>query len=113
MITLTEQTDGSLLVTLNKGCKGDLKRIIKNAQNTDLILVDLLEESGYLDNNWDAPCNFPLTEAPIITYCAIYETEEDDEPTDYEKVWYYSEYMIKSFAKELKKNKQVILTSAI
>ena len=112
MITLTVKTDGSLLITLNKGCKGDLKRIINRATNTDLILGGLLEESGYLGNGWDTPNNFPLTEAPIIAYGAIYETEEDEEPTDYEKVWFYAEYMIKSFADELKNKGEVTFTKA-
>lgn len=101
MITLTEQTNGSLKISLDKGQKKELKKFISQAKeneiNEDYLIVDLLDKSGYLGSGWDAPNNIPLTDAPIITYGAIYDSEEQDEPIDYEKVWYYSDYAINSF----------------
>lgn len=112
MITLNETVGGNLLITLDDGAEEDLREIIERASNTDAILTDLLDASGYLGNNW-CETTGALTEAPILAYGLIYdEDEEIDEPIDYEKVWYYSEYQIKSFAEELLNEGKVIFKKA-
>lgn len=108
MITLNETIGGNLLISLDKGksAKEDLKEIIDRAENTDDILTDLLDASGYLGNGYEEATGC-LTEAPIIAYGAIYD-EEIDIPIDYEKIWVYSDYMITSFAEKLLTEGQVI-----
>jgi hypothetical protein len=112
MIKLNETMGGNLLITLDDGAEEDLKEIIERAGNTDAILTDLLDASGYLGNNWFEAAGV-LTEAPIIAYGAIYdEDEEIDMAIDYEKAWYYSDYQIKSFAEELLNEGKVIFKKA-
>lgn len=112
MITLNETMGGNLLITLDDGAEEDLREIIERAFNTDAILTDLLDASGYLGNNWFETTGV-LTNAPIIAYGAIYdEDEEIDMPIDYEKIWYYSDYMISSFAEKLLNEGKVIFKKA-
>lgn len=112
MITLNITIGGNLLIELDKGksAKEDLKEIIDRASNTDVIITDLLDASGYLGNDWHEPYSIGLTEAPAIAYGAIYNDTENDsvEAEDYEKIWYYNDYQIKSFAKILLKEGKVI-----
>lgn len=111
MITLNITIGGNLLIELQKGAKEELKELIEKASNTDAILTDLLDSSGYLGNDWHA-VNGCLTERPIIGWGSIYLNEDDDFPTDYEKVWHYPQYELHSFAEELLKNKRVIFKKA-
>lgn len=114
MITLNETMGGNLLITLDDGeeARQALIETIERAGNTDAILTDLLDASGYLGNGY-VETTGALTEAPILAYGAIYsEDEEIDIPIDYEKVWYYSDYQIKSFAEELLNEGKVIFKKA-
>jgi hypothetical protein len=108
MITLNKTMGGNLLITLDEGAKEELQEIIERAGNTDAILTDLLDASGYLGNGYEETTGV-LTEAPILAYGAIYdEDEEIDMPIDYEKVWVYDDYQISSFAEELLNKGEVI-----
>jgi hypothetical protein len=107
MITLNVTIGGNLEISLNKNSKQDLKELIDKATNTDLILYDLLEMSSYIGNDWHV-VEGVLTETLIVARGSIYESEDDDYPTDYESTWFYPDYMIKSFANELLTNKRVI-----
>lgn len=114
MITLNETMGGNLLITLDDGeeARQDLIEIIERAGDTDTILTDLLDASGYLGNNW-CETTGALTEAPILAYGLIYdEDEEIDEPIDYEKVWWYPDYQISSFAEELLTKGKVVFKKA-
>jgi hypothetical protein len=104
MITLNQTIGGNLEIALDKGAKKELKEILSKATNTDAILSELLDISGYLGNDWHEALGV-LTEAPIIAYGAIYE---DENIIDYDKVWYYPNYMTTSFAEVLLKDKRVI-----
>lgn len=96
MITLNITIGGNLEITLDKGAKEDLKEILERATNTDGIIAELLDVSGYLGNDWHEPTYIGLTEAPAIAYGAIYDEEEDrvNDGTEYEKIWYYPDYII-------------------
>lgn len=108
MIQLNITIGGNLLIELDgKSAKKELKEIIEKASNTDAILTDLLDLSGYLGNGFEETTG-ALTEAPIIGFNSIFN--EEDELVDYEKCWYYKEYQIKSFADELLKNGKVVFT---
>lgn len=108
MITLNETMGGNLLITLDENAEEDLREIIERADNIDAILTDLLDASGYLGNGF-VETTVCLTDAPILAYGAVYdEDEEIDMPIDYEKIWYYSDYQIKSFAEELLTKGKVI-----
>lgn len=114
MITLNQTMGGNLLITLDDGAEArqDLIEIIERVGNTDAILTDLLDASGYLGNGYEETTGV-LTEAPIIAYGAIYsEDEEIDMPIDYEKIWYYSDYQISSFAEKLLNEGKVIFKKA-
>lgn len=112
MITLNETIGGNLLIILDDGAEEDLKEIIERAGNTDAILTDLLDASGYFGNNWFETIGC-LSNAPIVAYGAIYdEDEEIDMAIDYEKIWYYEPYQIKSFAEELLNEGKVIFKKA-
>lgn len=114
MITLNQTMGGNLLITLDDGeeARQDLIEIIDRAGNTDAILTDLLDASGYLGNGYEETTG-ALTCVPIVAYGAIYsEDEEIDMPIDYEKVWVYDDYMITSFAEKLLNEGKVIFRKA-
>lgn len=112
MITLNETMGGNLLITLDDGEEEALREIIERAGNADAILTDLLDASNYLGNGY-VETTGALTEAPILAYGAIYdEDEEIDMPIDYERVWYYADYMTSSFAEELLNEGKVIFKKA-
>jgi hypothetical protein len=111
MINLNITIGGNLEISLQKGAKEELKELIEKASNTDLILADLLENSGYIGNDWHF-VEGVLTETLIVARGSIYENEDDNYPTDYESTWYYPDYMLKSFAEELLTNKKVIFKKA-
>lgn len=110
MITLKIIADGNLLVTLDKGCKDELQELLDKATNTDAIIVDMLDSARYLGNDWHAPQSIGLTDAPSIAHGAIYNDTENDEvgAEDYEQIWYYPYYMVKSFAEELLNEGRVV-----
>ncbi len=110
MITLNITIGGHLLIELDKGAKKELKELIEKASNTDAILTELLDRSGYLGNRYVETTGV-LTEAPIIGFNPIYE-EDEDFARDYEKVWYYGDYMLSSFAEVLLRDKKVIFKKA-
>lgn len=101
MITLQETENGNLKIILND--KEELETILERASNTDAIVTDLLDGSGYLGNDWHEPQSIGLTEAPAIAFGAIYNDTENDnvEAEDYEKIWYFPFYMLHSFAEIL------------
>ena len=112
MITLNETMGGNLLITLDDGAEEDLREIVERASNTDAILTDLLDASNYFGNGY-VETTGALTEMPLIGWMPIYSDDEDiDFPIDYEKVYGYEEYQIKSFAQELLKQGRVIFKKA-
>lgn len=111
MITLNITIGGNLLIELDgKSAKKELKEIIEKATNTDAILTDLLDLSGYLGNSGWEETTGVLTEAPILGHNALYN--DQDELEGYESVFYYADYMVTSFAEELLKNNKVIFKRA-
>jgi len=70
-------------------------------------LADMLDCGRYLASNWHAPMGLGLPGVPAIAYGALYKNDETEEPEDYEKLWTYPDYMIKSFIEELQQNGSV------
>jgi hypothetical protein len=76
-------------------------------------LSELMENARYTGNDWHCAYNIGLTEAPAIGQGAVYPEEDKDfdgAPTDYENLWYFPGYMIKSYLEVLEKDGKVIFT---
>lgn len=108
MITLNITIGGNLCIELDKGAKEELKELIENSRDERSLLTTLLDDSGYIGNDWYSLYDVGLTEAPIIAYGAIHNDELSEYPDDYEQMWIFNDYMLRSFAEELLKNKKVI-----
>lgn len=77
-------------------------------------LDELMDNARYTGNDWHCLYDIGLTEVPAIGQGAIYPAEEEDEtdgyPIDYENLWYFNDYLIKSFMEILQKDGKVIFT---
>jgi hypothetical protein len=72
-------------------------------------LYDLMDNSRYIGNDWHCLYDIGLTEAPAIGQGAIYPKDENDGlSTDYENLWYFPDYMIKSYLEILEKEGKVV-----
>jgi len=71
-------------------------------------LADMMEDSGYIGNDWDCLYNIGMTECPAIGQGAIYpDNEEEDNdgyPIDYENLWFFGDYMILDYLAIIKEN---------
>jgi len=102
MITLNILPNKDLEIVLND--KEELETILEKATNTDEIISELLDGGRYLGNNWfDATYQIGLTDAPAISFGEIEEVCN-------EKVWYFQNYMLESFAETLLETRKVIFT---
>lgn len=106
MIQLNITIGGNLCIELDKNCKKELKELIENSRDERDLLTTLLDDSGYIGNDWYSLYDVGLTEAPIVAYGSW--SEDDGETMDYEQMWIFNDYMIKSFAEILLKDKKVI-----
>lgn len=111
MIDLNITIGGNLELVLQKGRKQDLKDITEKASKersscTDAILTDLLDASGYLNNNWHEDATLGLERIPTIGFGWMGTADNGVEY--YEKKFQYSDYQTKSFLTELLENKRVI-----
>lgn len=112
MITLTEQKDGSLLISLKS--KEDFKELLKRDFNDERqYLLEMMEDARYIGNNWDCLFNIGLTDAPAIGYGFIYTKEDEEgEDPDFEKIWWFSDYMTIDFLKVLEIDGEVTFIQA-
>lgn len=117
MIKLTELNNGDLeiSVTDEKEFLYEVERYEDLSENE--ILHELLEAGRYIGNDWYTNIYVGLTDSPSIGYGAIYNRAEevgDDywENTDYEKAWWYPNYMVKSYLDELVETGKTIFTKA-
>jgi len=106
MINLNITIGGNLCIELNKGAKEELKELIENGRDERDLLTTLLDDSGYIGNDWYSLYDVGLTEAPIVAYGSW--SEDDGESMDYEQMWIYNDYNISSYAEILLKKGKVI-----
>lgn len=94
------------MVITDRNAFNDIVDSWKNKESTNIerdILVDLLEDARYIGNDWHV-IDFMLSDALGIAYGAIYDTEEQDEPNDYENVWFYDSGNQSFFHEDLLEN---------
>ena len=105
MVNLVELENGNLKIELTD--REELLDVMDRGQDERDALYDILERTGLIGNNWAVIFEGGLTEAPIIGF----DFDVDDNGAiDAEKVWYYNEYMVKSYLEELKEHGFVIFT---
>jgi hypothetical protein len=118
MIELKELNNGDLEISITdkEEFDYDLERLLAMPEN--LVLYELLEAGRYIGNDWYEGIFVGLTDSPTIGQGALFnegESEGDEaywENTDYEKAWYYPDYMVKSFLTELVDTGKTIFTKA-
>ncbi|HSE99803.1 MAG TPA: hypothetical protein VLA48_02815 [Nitrososphaeraceae archaeon] len=91
---------------MESGQKKELKELIENSGDERDLLTTLLDDSGYIGNDWYSLYDVGLTEAPIVAYGSW--SEDDGETMDYEQMWIFNDYNIYNFAEILLKEKKVI-----
>ena len=76
-------------------------------------LSDLMDNSGYIGNDWECCYDIGLTEAPAIAQGLIYSEKDDNDgyPVDYENLWYFNSYMIESYIEILSRQGYVDFTA--
>jgi hypothetical protein len=92
----------------------DFKDIISRKYSDERhFLADMMDESGYIGNNWECCYEIGLTEAPAIAEGLIYSEKDDNDgyPIDYENLWYFGDYMTVSFIEVLKIQRFVDFTA--
>lgn len=115
MIVLKELESGNLEIKIDpEADRIEMENLIDVPLNT--AFGELLEESGYVGNNWHnvMPEEIgALTDSPIIAYGAIYAEENDqDLPIGYEKLWWFPQYEVEDPIETLLRNGVVIFTRA-
>jgi hypothetical protein len=111
-IELTVQENGDLLITVVN--REEFEAIVEREyQDERGYLAEMLDNSRYIGNDWHCPYEIGLTEAPAIGQGAVYPEDEncDDSPADYENLWYFGDYMIKSYIEILQNEGQIIFTA--
>lgn len=105
MIDFNVLASGNLEITCEAADKEDLQDLLDRCTHRDHgFLADLLEHTGWSGNGklyqvqpeWVAA----LTDAPILTDDLTYP-EDSGMPEVTGTVWWYPDYMVKSFAEEL------------
>ena len=96
MITLEPQQDRLKIIANDAE---DIKELREKYPDDREFLFNLLEDSGYIGNDWHCVMDAGLTEAPVIAYGAI--LEEDGGLDSYEQMWYYPYYMQYHFGDSL------------
>lgn len=116
MIELIELDNGNLELRLTN--REDFEQMLeRNYEDERAYLVDMLDCSHYIGNDWEVPTYIGLTEAPAIGYGMIWDDERDEDDfiisegvnvIDWEKLWVFDDYMIKDYLQELKEKGSVI-----
>jgi hypothetical protein len=110
-IELNIQPDGDLKISICD--KEEFENILSREYSDErAYLCDLMDSARYTGNDWHCPFYIGLTEAPAIGQGALYPEDEayDGLPVDYENLWYFSDYMIKSYLEILEKEGSVVFT---
>jgi hypothetical protein len=109
---ITIQENGHLVITITG--KDEFDAIVEREfQDERDYLCELMEAARYIGNDWHCLYDIGFTEVPAIGQGAIYsedEEENDGFPVDYENLWYFGEYMLKSYIEILQKEGKVIFT---
>ena len=107
MVTLVKLENGNLKIVLSD--KDELIDLRAKPLFDNGLLGEILETSRYIGNDWHVPKCIGLTEAPAIGYGQIQdENDENEFSDDYEKVWFYPDYMISDFSEVLLNENEVI-----
>jgi hypothetical protein len=110
MITLDKQPNGDLKIILND--KEELEDVRARPYTDERdALFDMMERSGYIGNGFDCVWNAGLTEAPVIGEDVSFD--EGGDIVNVSELWYYKQYMILDFLKELEEHGEVIFTKHI
>ncbi|GAB6013559.1 hypothetical protein [Viscerimonas tarda] len=110
-IELTVLDNGDLEIAVSN--REEFQDIInKKIHDERAYLAELMENSRYIGNDWWYACNIGLTEAPAIGQGAIFPEDEnyDGEPADYENLWYFPDYAIKSYLEILQTEGKIVFT---
>lgn len=110
MIKLTEIQNGDLEITITD--KEEFQELIGKINDAkfncgnidDYFLCEAMDIARYIGNDWYCCVTLGLTEVPNICQGSIHDDVEDNTGgsiVDYEKIWYYGNYMITSFVNEL------------
>jgi hypothetical protein len=115
-LTILDNGDLEISVTDEKEFLYEVERFEDLSENE--MLYELLEAARYIGNDWYANVYIGLTDSPTIGQGALFNEGEDEgdeaywENTDYEKAWWYPDYMVKSFLDELVETGKTIFTKA-
>ena len=110
MIELIITAEDNLKIVVNNRREFAIEYPELSMKDERCSLSDLLDDSGYIGNDWYSPIDIGLTEAPAISSGALYNDDESEAPDDYEKLWYYADYNVTSYLVKLLKEGQVIFT---
>jgi len=110
MIKLEVVSNGDLKINLLD--KEELEYLLSKELHEEDILTEMMDTARYLGNDWLCNMVIGLTEAPNIGRGVIFDEEDEDENMFAEEIWYYPDYMLKSFANELLENGFVIFKKA-
>lgn len=107
MVNLVELESGNLQIIIKD--REELQDVIDRGQDERDALFDILERTGLIGNGWGVIFEAGLTEAPVIGYDL--DIDDDGEIVSAEKLWYYNEYMVKSYLTQLMEDGYVIFTA--
>jgi hypothetical protein len=106
---IEELENGNLKLSIDACDREELTEIMQWYLEND-VLSELLE--SYRCNGGYSPVfDYGLTDAPGIVDTLYYDDNEDVAPT-YNKLWWFPNYMLESFAQTLHDNLSVIFTKA-
>ena len=108
MIQLTVIDNGDLEIKIID--EEDFQDLLKKEFNDERhYLLEMMDSGRYIGNDWDVPFDLGLTEIPAIGN-GIEWDEEEGYPQQFENLWGYTDYMLKSFLDELEINGTVIFS---
>lgn len=106
--------NGNLEITMEPKDREEIEEMVEKYPNDVLFMSNLLEYTGWTPNGsmylLDAKDVGGLTEAPIVTDDMT--IEEDSSITVHGPVWWYPNYMVTHFGKELLDEGRTVFTLA-
>jgi hypothetical protein len=95
--------NGNLEISLNRGDKRDIRELVESNPHDGIFMAELLEHTGWSPNGQLYQVNANdvggLTDAPILT--DERDFADDGTVTVRGRVWWYPNYAVKHFGKEL------------
>jgi hypothetical protein len=109
MPILFKETNSSLVISVKKDNPDSIEEIqeaINKYPDERVALNSLMDQAGYIGNDWYCLFNVGLTEAPVVAYGAT-QYDEDGYPIDFESIYYYGNYMLENCLEYLIENRSV------